>query len=337
MTIKELAEKAGVSFSTVAKALNNNETINIETRRRIQSLAKKYNYRPNILAKGLRNRHTQTIGVILNDLQSPFYSEIYKAIGDILYKNGYTMYLADSKYDETTERKNILTMIGLGVEGLIISAVNERSNNLELLLMEDVKTVFIDNRPLWDDISCVYVDHTVASYLATKYLITHGHKKILLLNGPVNLPSSRRFYQGYLDALKEATLPVNPSLTIYDSLGLLETVSLMNKIWRGNHRVGLNDFTAIITLSDLSAIGIYEAALNNNFSIPRDYSVVGYDNIFGTEYLSPPLTTIHQPKEQTGSLAVTMLLNSILSKAEDNFQIILNPTLIERQSVLKID
>lgn len=107
VTIKSLAKEAGVSFSTVAKALNDDETINIETRRRIQLLAKKHNYRPNILAKGLRSRRTKTIGVILNDLQSPFYSEIYKAIGEILNHKGYTMFLADSKYDEKLEKENI--------------------------------------------------------------------------------------------------------------------------------------------------------------------------------------------------------------------------------------
>ncbi|MDY0371768.1 MAG: LacI family DNA-binding transcriptional regulator, partial [Sphaerochaetaceae bacterium] len=145
VTIKFLADIAGVSFSTVAKALHNDPAINIDTRRRIQKIAAEYNYRPNILAKGLRNRRTKTIGVILNDLQSPFYSEIYKAIGDVLEQKGYTMFLADSKYEEELEKKNISTMIGQGVEGLIVSSVSEASKNIALLLRESVKTVFIDN------------------------------------------------------------------------------------------------------------------------------------------------------------------------------------------------
>ncbi len=136
VTIKFLAQKAGVSFSTVAKALNDDPTININTRKRIQSIAKEYNYTPNILAKGLRSRRTMAIGVILNDLQSPFYSEIYKAIGDLLNQKGYTMFLADSNYNVERERKNILTMISQGVEGLIISSVSENSSNIDLLIKE---------------------------------------------------------------------------------------------------------------------------------------------------------------------------------------------------------
>ncbi len=333
VTIKSLAKEAGVSFSTVAKALNDDETINIETRRRIQLLAKKHNYRPNILAKGLRSRRTKTIGVILNDLQSPFYSEIYKAIGEILNQKGYTMFLADSKYDEKLEKENISTMIGLGVEGLIISSVSEKSKNIDFLLKNGVKTVYIDNRPIRNDISCVYVDHSVASSLATNHLIGQGHQKILLLNGPQHLPSSRRFLEGYKRSLLEAGLPFNPQLVIYDSIALEPTALLIEEILKGEHYLKGDDFTAIITLSDVSAIGVYEAAQKHSFSIPQTYSVVGYDNIFATKYLAPALTTVHQPKEQTGFLAANMLLGHIADKEGDKVQVILNPTLIERDSV----
>ena len=336
VTIKRLAEEAGVSFSTVAKALNNDETINIETRRRIQLLAKKLNYRPNSLAKGLRSRRTKTIGVILNDLQSPFYSEIYKAIGEILDHNGYTMFLADSKYDEKLEKENILSMIGLGVEGLIISSVSEMSDNIDFLLKSLVKTVFIDNRPNRSDINCVYVDHFVASSLATNYLISMGHKDILLLNGPKNLPSSCRYLEGYQKSLKEERLPFKEELVVYDSIGLEQSVNLMDQIFSGNHRIKPNAFSAIVTLSDVSAIGIYEASHKHRYSIPDTYSVVGYDNIFFTKYLNPALTTIHQPKEQTGSLAANMLLDSIMERGGDEVQVILSPILIERDSVKSI-
>ncbi len=184
LRLSSLLKKAGVSFSTVAKALHDNPAINSQTRERVKAIAKKYNYRPNILAKGLRNRRTRTIGVILNDLQSPFYSDIYKAIGDVLTTKGYTMFLTDSKYDEKIEKANISTMISQGVEGIIISSVSEESENINLLLQENVSTVFIDNRPLREDVCCTYVDHETAATLACDYLISKGHKDILLLNGP---------------------------------------------------------------------------------------------------------------------------------------------------------
>lgn len=333
VTIKFLADIAGVSFSTVAKALHNDPAINIDTRRRIQKIAAEYNYRPNILAKGLRNRRTKTIGVILNDLQSPFYSEIYKAIGDVLEQNGYTMFLADSKYEEELEKKNISTMIGQGVEGLIVSSVSEASENIALLLRESVKTVFIDNRPSRDDICCVYVDHEAAASLAMRHLVASGHRNILLLNGPENLPSSQHFARGYRETLKACHIPYRDELVKFNAIDIATTTRLMDNIINGNDAVKPDDFTAIVTLSDVTAIGIYDTAMTHGFTIPGTYSVVGYDNIFSTKYLNPPLTTIHQPKEQTGVLAATLLLESIENQACNMTQIILNPELKSRASV----
>ena len=336
ITIKFIAEKAGVSFSTVAKALHDNPAINIQTRERIKAIAKKYNYHPNILAKGLRNRRTRTIGVILNDLQSPFYSDIYKAIGDVLNKKGYTMFLADSKYDEKIEKSNISTMISQGVEGIIISSVCEDSENINLLLQENVSTVFIDNRPLREDVCCTYVDHEAAAILACDHIISKGHKDILLLNGPINLPSSKHYLAGYKESLSRANIPFRKELVKHNPIGLEETCTQIHKIFNDDDSIKPEDFTAIITLSDVIAIGVYEAALREGFSIPETYSVIGYDNILATKYLNPSLTTINQPKEQTGLLAVNLLLDCIEKPNHETIQIILNPELLLRKSVKQI-
>ena len=333
VTIKFLAEKAGVSFSTVAKALNNDPAININTRKRIQSLAKEYNYTPNILAKGLRSRRTMAIGVILNDLQSPFYSEIYKAIGDLLNQKGYTMFLADSNYDEERELKNILTMISQGVEGLIISSVSEESANIDLLIKEEVHTVFIDNLPTGCPLCCVYVDHEAAAALALSHLIKNGHTNILLLNGPQNLPSSQRYLNGYKETLALHNIAYNENLVKHNPITIEATADQMGRILRGEDSIKGDQFSAIVTLSDVIAIGIYEAALTYNFSIPDTYSVVGYDNILATKYLNPPLTTVNQPKERTGHHAAGILLNRIENSQKGLTQVILNPELLVRSSV----
>ena len=337
VTIKFIAQKAGVSFSTVAKALHDDPAINSATRERIKAIAALYNYRPNILAKGLRSRRTHTIGVILNDLQSPFYSEIYKAIGDVLHKKGYTMFLADSKYDEQLEKKNISTMISQGVEGLIVSSVSEESENIELLVNEGVKTVFIDNRPARNDICCVYVDHEAAAAQAVGHVIAAGHRDILLLNGPEHLPSSQRFKRGYIETLASFGIPYRPNLVKHNLINIKITAQQIERILEGKDTVRGDEFTAIVTLSDVIAIGVYEAALTHHFSIPGTYSVVGYDNILATKYLSPPLTTVNQPKEQTGLYAINMLLDSIEKPESEMVQIILTPELKVRSSVRPLE
>ncbi len=336
ITIKFIAEQANMSFSTVAKALHDDPVINEKTREKIQSIAKRYNYRPNMLAKGLRNRKTKFIGMILNDLQSPFYLEIFKAVGSVLNKKGYTMLLSDSSYDEKLEMNNISTMISQGVEGIIISPVSKNSDNMRLLLEDDVKTVFIDNRPLSDNYNCVYVDHEEAARLATEYLIRNGHRDILLLNGPSELPSSQDFRNGYVKTLAENGLPVREQMIKNNLITVDNTCEQLDAIYSGKDKIGRDDFSAILSLSDVIAIGVYESALQHGFSIPGKYSVVGYDNILATKYLNPPLTTVQQPKEQTGFLSVTMLLDQIENSHNEHRQIILSPELIVRSSVKNI-
>jgi len=333
ITIKFIAQKANMSFSTVAKALHDDPAINEKTREKIKEIAKEFNYRPNILAKGLRNRKTKFIGMILNDLQSPFYSEIYKAIGDVLSKRGYTMLLADSNHDEEREMINISTMISQGVEGIIISSVSEDSDNIRLLLEEHVKTVFIDNHPSNPNINCVYVDHEEAARIGTEYLIQAGHKKILLLNGPAKLSSSQYFKKGYIKTLTEYGIEVNDTMIKNNYISIEKTCDQMDAIFSGEDSVGRDDFTAILALSDVIAIGVYESALQHGFSIPGKYSVVGYDNILYTKYLNPALTTLHQPKEQTGLFSINLLLEQIEKNQNEHLQIILSPELIVRNSV----
>jgi LacI family transcriptional regulator len=333
VNIKFLAEKANMSFSTVAKALHDDPAINEKTRERIKKIAKEFNYRPNILAKGLRNRKTKFIGMILNDLQSPFYLEIYKAIGDILNKRGYTMLLADSSYDEELEQKNISTMISQGVEGIIISSVSEDSKNIRLLLEEHVKVVFIDNHPSNARINCVYVDHEKAARLGTEHLIQAGHTRILLLNGPAQLSSSQHFTDGYRKVLSEQGIPILEEMIKYNPISIEETDAQFDAIFSGEDSIGRDDFTAILAFSDVIAIGVYEAALQHGFSIPGKYSVVGYDNILSTKYLNPALTTLHQPKEQTGVYSINILLDQIEKNRDEHRQIILSPVLIVRSSV----
>ena len=337
ITIKFIAEKADMSFSTVAKALHDDPAININTRERIKEIARKYNYRPNILAKGLRNRKTKTIGIILNDLQSPFYSEIYKAVGNVLNKKGYTMLLADSSYDDELEKKNISTMISQGVEGIIISSVSENSQNIELLVEEQIKTVFIDNHPANPNINCVYVDHEEAACIGTEHLIEYGHRDILLLDGPESLSSSQHFKRGYLKTLAKHKITTGEKLIRFNPISIEHTCQQLDHIFDGTDSIKPDDFSAILTLSDVIAIGVYESALQHGFTIPKKYSVIGYDNILATKYLDPALTTINQPKEENGLYSIKLLLEQIEKNENEHVQMSLAPELIIRKSVRKYD
>jgi LacI family transcriptional regulator len=335
ITIKHIAEIAGVSFSTVGKALRNDPVVNVKTKEKILKIAAEIRYYPNLLAKGLKNKTTKTVGIILNDLKNPFYSDIYKVIGDILNERDYTMLLCDSNYDESLERKNIITMLSKGVDGVIISPVNENSENVQLILESGLKAVFIDSRLELPGINYVYVNHEKAATLAAEYLIDMGHRRILLLNGPQNLSSSQHFLKGYRHAISARGIEPAQELITFNEISIECGARTLKNLYE-KKKTGELNFTAVMSLSDLLAIGVYEAAKEARIRLPEDLSVVGYDNIFATNYIVPPLTTIHQPKKRTGVQSITILLDSISSSSFDTKKIVIDPVLVERESVRRV-
>jgi LacI family transcriptional regulator len=335
ITIKHIAKIAGVSFSTVAKALRDDPAVNIKTREKVQKIADEIDYYPNLLAKGLKNKKTKTIGIILNDLKNPFYSDIYKVIGDILNERDYTMLLCDSNYNQRLEKKNIITMLSKGVEGIIISPVNENSENINLILKSNLKTVFIDSLPEYPNINYVYVNHEKAAFLAAEHLIKNGHKEILLLNGPSELSSSQHFLRGYFQALAQYQIQSLDELVTFNEISIESGYHTMKEMYKKKIAQKIR-YSAIMTLSDLLAIGVYEAAKEMHLKIPDEVSIIGYDNIFATKYINPPLTTVHQPKNRTGINSINILLKQISGESLSFQKMIIDPNLIKRESVKKI-
>lgn len=335
VTIKHIADVANVSFSTVGKALQNDPLINKKTRKKILKIARDLNYYPNLLAKGLKISKTKTIGIILNDLKNPLYSDIIKTIGDILNEKDYSMILCDSSYDFNLERKNIITVLSKGVDGIIISPINEKSNNINLIRENNLKTIFLDCIPNSLEDNYVYINHEKAAFLATEHLINNGHRNILLLNGPFKLSSTKHFLKGYLQALQYYNINPIKNLIKYTDVSIEGGFDTFKKIYENKSIVDNINFTAVVTLGDLIAIGIYKASKEIGFKIPDDYSVVGYDNIITTEYLSPPLTTINQPKIYIGENSINTLLDQINNKDNIPKKIVIEPQLIERESVKK--
>lgn len=246
------------------------------------------------------------------------------------------MLLCDSNYDQNLERKNIITMLSKGVEGIIISPVNEYSDNIKLLLESGLQAVFIDSYPEVQNVNYVYVKHEKAAFLAAEYLIRNGHENILLLNGPYELSSSQHFLKGYRQAHLHYNIPLKNDFILYNKISIESGFKLIKKIYRKKSSISKISFTSIITLSDLLAIGVYEAAKELNFNIPDDYSIIGYDNVFATRYIHPPLTTVHQPKKSTGKYSITILLDKILNNTGEYKKIKIDPRLIVRESVKKI-
>lgn len=336
INIKYIAQLLNLSTSTISRAMCDDPTIKKETKEKIIKKAKELNYYPNLIAKSLRGDKTKNIGIILNDLTNPFYLETIQTIEKILTNADYTTILCNSNYSLELERKNIITMLSKRIDGIIISPINAESENIELILENDLKAVFIDIIPNRNNINYAYVDHRRISFIATDYLIKNGHENILLLVGPHHLSSSVLFLDGYLNALKKNGLLFKKDLIKFVNLSISDSSKMLKKFFiNKNKKFGIN-FTAVLCISDLLAIGIYEISKKLGFNIPEDYSVVGCDNILASPYLSPPLTTINYPKKRIGKISAEILLELLEKNTKEFKKIIIEPKLIERNSVKKI-
>ncbi len=334
--IKYIAKVAGVSPSTVSRALRKDPTANPKTAERIISIAKELNYYPDSLAKGLRDQKTHTIGIILNDLNNPFYTEILQVIGEILNNNDYSMFVNYSSWDLERERKNIINLLSRRVDGIIISPVNDRSENIHLISDSDVEMVLIDCYPYFNNTSYVYTKHGKGAVISTEYLIKNGHKDILLYSGPLETDLAKDFQNSYKKTLEEHGIKVNDELIIQsDELSIEGGYRTFKNILTKN-RIS-SHFTAIITISDLLAIGIYKAANELGLEIPGHYSLIGYDNIEVASALKPPLTTIHQPRKRIGENSTRILLNNIKDAGKKIIEkVVFDPHLVIRGSVRNI-
>lgn len=334
--IKYIAKVAGVSPSTVSRALRKDPTASPRTINRIISIAKELNYFPDSLAKGLREQRTRTIGIILNDLNNPFYTEILRVIGEILNNKNYSMFVNYSSWDPEKEHKNIIDLLSRRVDGIIISPVNDRSENINIISESDVEMVLIDCYPYFKNTSYVYTKHGKGAVISTEYLIKNGHKDILLYTGPLETDLAKQFLNGYKKTLEDHDIKVNEELIVQaDELSIeggyktFKNILTRNKI--NSH------FTAIIAISDLLAIGIFKAANELGLEIPGHYSLIGYDDIEVASALKPPLTTIHQPRVRIGENSTRILLNNIENPNKKIIEkVVFEPHLVIRGSVRNI-
>jgi LacI family transcriptional regulator len=339
VTIKYLAKVAGVAPSTVSRALSDDPRTSPETIEKIKKLANELHYYPDLLARGLREKKTNTIGIILNDLNNPFYTEVLRSIGEYLYEKDYSMIVSYSNYNNENEKNSILSMLSKRVDGIIISPIDDKSENIEFLIENNINAIIIDCLPRFENISYVYTDHGKGAELATEFLIKHGHKDILLFVGPYDTSLAGQYVDSFFKTLKKHDIKPGENLILRaKELSMDGGYEAFKNLLTKNDQHINQDFTGIVTISDLLALGIYNVANELRFTIPGNYSVIGYDNIKVTRALTPPLTTIHQPRRRIGIQSARILIENIENKNKKIIEkIAFDPNLVIRGSVRKIN
>ncbi|MCL5039295.1 MAG: LacI family transcriptional regulator [Firmicutes bacterium] len=324
ITARDIARLARVSTRTVSRVLNGDIHVRGETRERVLAAIRETQYRPNTIAS-LRRSPTQTLGVMVGHspdvvFSNPFFAEMLRGIGRTTAMQGYKVVLMTYSQDWT---KGDLINNRL-VDGLILMSLRQDDpmvTHLQELGLPFVQTSRNEMVPYVD------VDNVSGGYLAVTHLVQQGHRRIGLINGPLELPSSRERQAGYKKALLEAGISYDQELVV------TATFSEDAGYEVAQHFLRMADIpTAIFVTADLMAMGAMRAIHQFGLSVPGDISLIGFDGVSLGQYMNPPLTTINQQGERKGAVAAELLLRMVRGEEPRPLQITLSPELIVRQS-----
>ena len=329
-TIKDVARLAGVSTSTVSRTLSNRIFVEEETRKKVLDAVKELNYKPNIIARGLREGRTYTLAFLVPDINSLFYPTIMKCIERCASEKGYSLILCNNNESIEKEKSTIEMLGNRGIDGILCMSVEDDIRHLVRFQRERKIPVVLVNRGFSGELSSVSVDNEYGGYLMTTYLLDQGHRKIAGMFGDFGRHRFRERYNGCKRAMEEYGITDYKKYFIYDVDTIEEAYQRTKKILSEEDRP-----TAFFATMDILAIGIYSGINECGWRIPEDISVVGFDNIFMTEYMTPPLTTYDAPIGTMAEKSVECMMAQI-DDLEVNNQLILRGELIERKSVKKI-
>lgn len=331
ITISDVAHQAGVSKQTVSRVINNRPDVAPETRKKIKALIKAMGYEPDPIARSMKG-NTHTIGCITPNLSDYNFSAIVQAAQSEARKNGYFIITANAETDYDVPPL-LKEMLNRRVDGLLV--INPRDDNRHLHLKPLYETgypmVYIKNTPAEDQVSAVCLDDEAGGYLATQYLLSLGHKSIVIILGRENEECTQKRLTGYMNALREADLETDQRLIIHGDWSAESGQNAIKKFL--DYQV---EFSAVFAQNDRMALGAISTLREVGYHIPDDVSVIGYDNLPLTAYYDPALTTIHQPFEKFGQIGVQLLLEAINNPDISIKTIELDPSLIIRNTCIPI-
>lgn len=308
MSIKDVAKLAGVSVSTVSRALNETTYVKEETRMRVLEAAKELNYMPNVFAQGLKSNRSNTVALIIPDIGNMIFPKITQGVEQVMRKNGYITILCNTGEDFEVEKKYIQSLRNQKIGGFIFATMTKQSSFIYELRKEGIPIVLVE-RYNDERIDAIGIDNFKAGYSATNYLIEIGHRNIIFVMGDPQLYLYEQRLAGYRKALEDNDIKFREEYVIWESY---DSISLYAQVKRAFER--LPNIEAIVASSDPKAFIIMRALKDMGKTIPKDVSIVGIDDVEFSALIDPPLTTVSQPLVQLGELAAKKLISQIRYK-----------------------
>ena len=328
--MKDVARLAGVSTSTVSHVINKNRFVSDPIRDKVLAVIKQLNYAPSALARSLKLNQTRTIGMLVTASSNPFYAEVVRGVERSCYERGYSLILCNTEGDIDRMSRSIETLMQKRVDGLLLMCTeNHRPSQDILRCYPSLPIIMMDWAP-FEGVNDVIQDNSLlGGEMATSYLIARGYTRIACIAGPQDKTPAKERLEGYRQAMDRAGLPIPSGYEVASDFEFGGGLVAMKQL------LALPEPPeAVFTSNDAMAVGVYQALHQAGLSIPQDIAVIGYDDIEIAQYMTPPLTTIHQPKDSLGELAIDTLIHRLNNPEAEPQVLILTPELIERGSVV---
>jgi len=332
--LKEVAKKAGVSVGTASAVFNGKNWVSNDLRLRVLKAAKEFNYRPNRIARNLRSNTTNTIGVLVTNINSPFFSQIMKVLSYECHKNGLNLFFSDTNCDENIIIKSLNDFLEHKVDGIILLGIDTREQLLRDILFDvELPIISIEGNYSIENMDYIQADAFQGGYIATKHLLELGYYPISIITGPLN-PEEKILrkngwgrFKGYLKALEDKGVVYNPEYSYKgnflfdDGVKAIEYFLTLNPLPR-----------AIFASNDMMAINAMQAIKEKGLRVPEDIAIVGFDDIPAASFISPALTTVRLPQKLLGNLAVDILMSRLQGKSAIPLRKVLPVEIVVRES-----
>ncbi len=325
-SMKDVARLAKVSISTVSRVINQNIPVDENTRLRVHGAIEKLNYKPNLLAKGLRVKSGQLIGFVIPELKHPAFINIISYVEEFVVEKGFILIVGNTHYDPDIEERLIDNLIRRNVDGIIVTRVSDESRVLKIIEKSRVPVVVIDRELALQEVSGVILDNYKAGVIAAQHLAGLGHEKVACITGPLNIKLCRDRLNGFRDTLKSCRIELREN-NIYEGDFKYESGLEAIRYYLSNNIM----FSAIWAQNDLMAVSALKALIENKIKVPQDVSLMGMDDLEIARMVTPSLTTITQPFREMSRTAVEIIFEQRAHPGPVQ-KIVLEPNLVIRDS-----
>ena len=331
VTGMDVARKAGVSIATVSRVVNGVDSVRGPAREKVINAMRSLKYSPSRAAQRLRAQKSKVLGLIISDIQNPFFTAVVRGVEDTALAQGYSLVLCNSDEDPAKERLYVDVLRAEAVAGVIIASTRKRNPEINTLLDRNIPVVALDRTVTEPLIDQVLTDNSKGAQIAVNHLLDLGHTRIGFVGLPENVTTGEERKRGYILALKKRGIVPDREWMVAGNTkesGGFVSIQLLLAVHPA--------ITAAFVSSNLTALGALSGLRDAHVLLPRDFSLIAFDDLPWSALLNPPLTTIAQPTYQLGQVAAETLLNRIKSPQNNVSMQRLSPSLVIRESTARL-